>query len=172
MTISKRLFSVFFSVLLAGMLFSCGKKDDNALDCPFTELDWDSTAEDVIAKEGEDHSSYDSIYGGLCYTYPKEYNSRAGTVKYMFDGEDRLVCVAWAYSAASDDDLAAVYDEINDSVAASCGDSGSGADGVGNYGNVWHLAGGDIVLTTMATSEMSVLQYAYLHPLVSKQTTE
>lgn len=163
---SKRFFALFLCLLTMIALSSCGKKEE-VLDCPFTELGWDATAEDVVAKEGEDFSTYDSIYGGLCYTYPKKYEGRAGTVKYMFDDQDRLVNIAWTYSAETPEELAAVYDEINLATAETYGDSGSSADGVGNYGNVWHLEGGDIIITTMSTSEMSVLQYAYLHPLIS-----
>ena len=162
----KRFFILFLCIMATGMLSSCGKKED-ALDCPFTELGWEAAAEDVIAKEGEDYSTYDSIYGGLCYTYPREYKGHAGTVKYMFDGEGRLVNIAWTYSAESPEDLAAVYDEINLAATEAYGDNSQSADGVGNYGNVWHLEGGDIILTSMTTSELSVLQYAYLHPLIS-----
>lgn len=162
-----RFFALFLCLFTAGMLFACGKNGDGALDCPFTELDWDNTAEEIIAAEGEEYSTYDSIYGGLCYTYPKEYEGHTGVIKYMFDEEDRLVSIAWTYNTESSEELAAVYEELNHAAIEAYGDSGKSAEGVGNYGNVWHLEGGDIILTTMSTSELSVLQYSYLHPLIS-----
>ena len=130
----------FLSVLTALLLFcfmtACGQDEGPVLDCPFTELTWNSTIDDMTAAEGENYSTYDSLYGGLCYTYPKEYEGCSGTVKYMFDVEKY-------------------------------GESGYDAGGVGNYGGVWYRENGDIILTTMVTTENKALQYAYLHPLVS-----
>lgn len=85
----------------------------------------------------------------------------------MFDGEERLVSVAWAYTTDSADELTTLYESINESVNEVYGESGYNANGPGNYGNVWHPESGDIVLSTMTSTEGSFLQYAYLHPLVS-----
>lgn len=166
---SKRCFSVFVCLFVTVVSVSCGKTEPSgpALECPFTEMNWNSTIEDVTAAEGEAFSTYDSVYGGLCYTYPKEYAGYSGTVKYMFNEEEALMSVAWAYSAKDADELTALYDSINADVNAQYGESGYQASGVGNYGNVWYLESGDIILSTMITSEMTALQYAYLHPLVS-----
>lgn len=163
----KRSLCLMICMLSACALISCGKADAPAAAAPFTALGWDSTPEDIIAEEGEDFSTYDSIYGGLCYTWPKEYDGCTGTIKYMFDSEERLVCVAWAYTTGSADELATLYESINESVNEVYGESGYNANGVGNYGNVWHPESGDIVLSTMSSTEGSFLQYAYLHPLVS-----
>lgn len=158
---------IFICTVLAGALISCGQAETVSLSCPFTDMDWDSTAEDIIAEEGEGFSTYDSIYGGLCYTWPKEYEGCMGTVKYMFDEENRLVNVAWAYSAENMDALTPLYDAINTSVHELYGDSGDSPNGVGNYGNVWHLESGDIILSVMVSSEFASLQYAYMHPRIS-----
>lgn len=167
--IRKRFLPVCLCLLVTAMSVSCGRGKDTepALDCPFTDMGWDSTVGDVIAAEGENYSTYDSVYGGLCYTYPKEYDGYSGTVKYMFNDQDALMSVAWAYSAQDADELATLYDTINTSVNEVHGESGYHAQGAGNYGNVWYLESGDIILSTMMSSEVMALQYAYLHPLVS-----
>jgi len=167
--------TIHFLSLLTGMLLLCaltacgGEKETGpALNCPFTGLSWDSTVNDMLSAEGKDYSTYDSLYGGLCYTYPKEYEGHTGTVKYMFNEEEELMSVAWAYSTEDTDEIEALYETISASIVAKYGESGYDAGGVGNYGGVWYLESGDIILTTMITSENKALQYAYLHPLVSK----
>lgn len=164
-----------FLSLLTGMLLLCcltacgGEKEtEPVLDCPFTDMKWSSTADDVLSAEGDDYSTYDSLYGGLCYTYPKEYEGYAGTVKYMFNENDELMSVAWAYSADDASEIETLYETISASIVTEYGESGYDAGGVGNYGGVWYLESGDIILTTMITSENKALQYAYLHPSVSK----
>ncbi len=161
----------FLSILTVLLLFcfttACGQDKGPVLDCPFTELTWNSTIDDMTAAEGENYSTYDSLYGGLCYTYPKEYEGCSGTVKYMFDAEDRLMSVAWAYSAETAEELETLYNSISASTVEKYGESGYDANGVGNYGGVWYRENGDIILTTMVTTENKALQYAYLHPLVS-----
>ena len=165
--ISRYVYPILAALLLLCTLTGCGQKENSSFDCPFIELNWDSTIEDMTAAEGDGYSTYDSLYGGLCYTYPKEYEGCSGTVKYMFDGENRLMSVAWAYSAETAEELDALYKKINTSTIEKYGESGYDAGGVGNYGGVWYREKGDIILTTMSTAENKALQYAYLHPLVS-----
>ena len=167
----KQILTVFLYSISLCFLSACGgSSDDTALtlNCPFTEMDWDSTTEDILAAEGTDYSAYDSVYGGICYTYPKTFEGYSGTVKYMFNEDESLMCVAWAYNGTGDEEsLSSLYNIINDSVIDIYGESGYVGNGVGNYGNVWYLESGDIVLTTMLTSDNMALQYAYLHPSVS-----
>lgn len=167
-------FSSFLIVFLLILMSTsaCGrKKEETASICPFAEVFWEDTIDDILHTEGTAYSTYDSVYGGTCYTFPKEYEGYNGTIKYMFDGENQLMCVAWAYGCESEKELLELYDTINTSVNGIYGESSYGANHPGNYGNVWYLESGDIVLTTMITSENKALQYAYLHPLVSKDTT-
>ncbi len=201
----KLFFTILTGILLIFSIAACGQKESGpVLECPFTEVGWEATAEDVaeaeaeslsadaagadsVSSEGEagngdtksesfstnaggsGPSTYDSVYGGTCYTWPKEYNGLMGTVKYMFDDEEKLMCVAWAYGCDDADELLSLYESINGSVNEKYGESGYAADHPGNYGNVWYLETGDIVLTTMITAENKALQYAYLHPLVSNK---
>lgn len=164
------LFSLMIGMLLLCALTACGgeKETGPALDCPFTDLGWNSTIDDMLSAEGNGYSTYDSLYGGLCYTYPKEYEGYAGTVKYMFNEENALMSVAWAYGAENADEIQALYETLSESATAKYGENGYDAGGVGNYGGVWYREDGDIILTTMITSENNALQYAYLHPSVSK----
>lgn len=165
----KRLIILCFCLLPVFFTACSSREKEPVLDCPFTEMNWESTADDVISAEGNDFSTYDSVYGGTCYTFAKEYEGYQGTVKYMFDGENKLMCVAWAYGCEDADELLALYETISASVNSLFGESGYSADHPGNSGNVWYLESGDIVLTTMITSDNKALQYAYLHPLVSNR---
>ena len=170
-------FKHFCSLLICFLLIwtatACGSsKQASEPCCPFTTLGWDSTINNVISVEGNDFSTYDSVYGGTCYTFPKEYEGRQGTVKYMFDGEDRLMCVAWTYGCDDADELLTLYETIDAYTNSSFGESNYNADHPGNYGNVWYREKGDIILSTMITTETKALQYAFLHPLVSNQEAQ
>jgi hypothetical protein len=177
---AKRFTAVLSLCIISSLLAGCGSAGETAaeeettlvLDCPFTDMGWNSTIEDVVSTEGEDYTTYDSVYGGICYTYPKKYTGYEGTIKYMFDDEDQLMCVAWAYGDDDADTLYSLYETINSDLFSRYGDSGYNANGTGNYGNVWYLESGDIVLSTMVTTDTSALQYSYLHPNVSKDTSE
>ena len=96
---SKR-FILLFPVLFALVLCACRKEENPAAPVsPFSDSTWEYTAEDVLAYEGSSPETYDSVYGGICYTYPKTYQEHQGTIKYMFDDKERLMCIAWACSA-------------------------------------------------------------------------
>ena len=55
------------------------------------------TLDDIQALEGDSGESYDSVYDGTTYTYEKEYDGLKGTIKYMFDDKEKLVCLSWMY---------------------------------------------------------------------------
>lgn len=168
-----RYFSVLFTItFLSCSLMGCQKGSDSEKGsiCPFSALTWESSYEDMTALEGNEYESYDSVYEGTAYTYSKEYLGRTGTVKYMFDAENRLMCMAWAYSTDSIDELGEVYDTIHEQVVDAHGESGFDNANSTNYGDVWYLESGDILITAVTTDSETALQYAYLNPLVSKQT--
>ncbi len=147
-------------------------EEDVSFRCPFTELNWESSLEDIITIEGKDYSTYDSVYGGLCYTFPKEYMDLNGTIKYMFDENLNLVCVAWAYTSEDAQELYSLYDTINASVNQIFGESEYNPQNSTNYGNVWYREDGNIILSIMNADFNKALQYAYLHPSVSSQKVE
>lgn len=147
----------------------CGKEENPAPVSPFSELFWDSSAEDMTASEGEPTDSYASVYSGITYVYDKEYHGRNGTLKYMFDGDDKLMCIAWAYEAADADDLDTVYHLLHAEVVDACGQSGYNPSGSTNYGDVWYRADGDIIISAVTAGGKYAMQYAYLNPLVSNQ---
>lgn len=164
-----RVFFILVCLLFtAAGLSACGASAGaRGADCPFSHFVWSSSAEDIIAEEGENYGSYDSVYGGVCYTYPKEFEGLMGTIKYMFDGNGSLVSMAWAYSSDSQEELLDLYERIYASVSAVYGESGYHAGHQTNYGGVWYRENGDIILSTMLTSENKALQYSYLSPAVS-----
>lgn len=156
-------------VAIAGItLFTgcTGSKKHDAV-CPFSDLTWDASPEDVIASEGDDYQTYDSIYNGSTYTFPKRYLEQDGTIKYMFDDKDALMCFAWTVQSDDEASLRSLYDKIHAQLVKSYGESGYNTDKSTNYGDVWHLEQGDIVLSVMKTSSQKALQYSYTHPDVS-----
>lgn len=161
------LFPIILTALFLGFSLSGCQKE--AGDFPFTSLTWESGYEDMIALEGSDHDTYDSVYEGTTYTYAKEYLGRSGTIKYMFDSEDALMCVAWAYGTDSTEELDEVYQTIHQQLVKAYGDSGYHPAHDTNYGDVWYLESGDILISAVTTESQKALQYAYLNPAVSNQ---
>lgn len=166
----------FFTILTTACLLTlsifsagCGKADTSGyLQCPLTAVPWDTAEDDLSEIEGDDYDSYKSVYGGTTYTYSKEYLGQEGTIKYMYDGDGELVCIAWAYDGTEDEEtLYQLYDEIRTEVVSEYGESSRGTDKNTNSGDVWHLDGGNILISTMITESNKALQYSYLCPKVA-----
>jgi hypothetical protein len=162
----KKLTAVCLSLTLLGAAASgCGSNASSTLpDCPFSELKWNSSVKAMQKLEGSDYDTYDSVYGGTTYTYDKEYQGVTGTVKYMFDDKKNLACIAWTYGSDSADELYDLYENIHDDVVADYGDSGYNTEKATNYGDVWYLEDGNIIISTMVTDSQKALQFAYLSP--------
>ena len=161
----KKIYCLFFTLLAALALTGCGGKGSKTLpDCPFSELKWASCIKDMEKTEGKEYDTYDSVYGGTTYTYDKEYQGVTGTVKYMFDDKKQLACIAWAYSSESTEELYQLYETIHQEVVSAHGESGYNTDKETNYGDVWYLDDGNIIISTMVTESQKALQFAYLSP--------
>lgn len=158
--------------LAAGLLVTstlaggCGTAQ--AVDCPFTDLTWEATPDDLFAAEGTEKESYASTYGGTTYTYDGSYMEKDGTLKYMYDENDTLMSVAFAYGSDDEDELHKLYNEIKEETVEKYGESDSQTDGektLGtNYGDVWELKEGHIILSLMLTDQVKALQIAYVNP--------
>lgn len=159
---------ILFGFILYTGIFS----ESTVQSVPFSTIIWTNTLDDIIALEGKNYSTYDSVYGGLCYTYPKEYLGRNGTIKYMTDENYALACIAWTYTSDDTEDLYALYDEINKYTINRFGESGYNPQNSTNYGNVWYREEGNIIISTMLTSTNKALQYAYLNPVVSSEAPD
>lgn len=160
---------LFFFFLPLFLLSGCGTDGSVPPVAPFCDAVWEDTLQDILSYEGNDYETYASVYGGTCYTYPKTYQDRQGTIKYMFDGEERLMCIAWTCSADEEQELYNLYGLIEESVDASLNEENPETDSSSNAGRVWYREDGNIVLSLMITSDLKALQYAYLHPDVSSQ---
>lgn len=134
------------------------------LECPFSGLPWNSTEQELFDAEGNFTSSYASTYGGLTYTYEKSYLNREGIIKYMFDEEGSLASVAWAYTASDADDLNVLYREIQSGVQELYGESEYHTANITNYGDVWKMKKGQIILSAMNVGDNIALQIAYERP--------
>lgn len=156
--------------LLAASAAGCGKKEAA---CPFTTVTWDQTLEDIMELEGSESETYDStVYGGPVYSFPKEYHGLDGTVKYIFDGEDRLVSLAWMYEAEDSEDLKKAYDQIHSEAEDMLGKSGFKYNSdkfaeLTSPGDVWYLETGNVILNSVDAADAKILQYSFLHPDVS-----
>ena len=122
--------------------------------------------------EGTDHETYDSVYGGITYTYPKEYAGVSGTIKYMYDADEKLASIAWAYGSDDADELRGLYETIHSDLVAAHGDSGYNTEKGTNYGDVWYLEDGNIIISAMITDSQKALQYAYISPTQSTAKEE
>ena len=142
------------------------------VECPFTEITWENTPEDVKALEGEPIDSYTSIYYGTTYTYEKEYNGMKGTVKYMFDDQDKLMSMAWLYIPESDEDMQSVYDTLRNETNRLYGKSGFDSNMGTAMGEVWYLEDGNILIGVMSTGVNEAVQYQFFHPDVSSPKPE
>lgn len=168
--ISRTMTALFIIITLCHTLIGCqGTSVSSNAICPFSTLDWTATYEDMIAVEGNGHESYDSVYGGSTYTYTKDYLGETGIIKYMFDAENKLMCMAWAYTTDSMDSLDRIYNTIHQQVVKEHGESGFDNANSTNYGDVWYLESGDILITAVTTESETALQYAYLNPAVSNK---
>ena len=137
--------------------------------CPFTEITWNSTPEDIRALEGELQDSYYSSFKGTTYVYNKEYLGLKGTIKYMFDDEEKLVSIAWLYLPKSDEDMESVYTTLVKQTNKIYGKSGFNSDMTTAKGEVWYLESGNIVIGVMSTGINEAIQYQFFHPEVSSK---
>ncbi|GAA0807338.1 hypothetical protein GCM10008910_47270 [Faecalicatena orotica] len=158
-------------ILFSSVLTGCSSSG-KTVEFPFTSITWDDTIDDMVELEGTSDNTYDSIYGGTTYAYPKEYLDLKGTVKYMYDGDEKLMCVAWVYSADLSDDLEETYDTIHEKLEKAHGESGYNTENSTNHGSVWYLDEGNIILSAVTTDTQKALQYSYLNPAVSTKEDE
>lgn len=160
--------SVLLLISMAFSLFGCSSGSGNVI-CPFTEITWESTLEDVQTSEGELLESYPSTYNGTTYAYDKEYLGLSGRIKYMFDSEENLKSIAWTYLPKSKEDLENVYTELVNQTIKLYGKSGFDSDMTTAKGQVWYLEGGNIMIGVMSTGVNEAIQYQYFHPDVSSE---
>ena len=158
-------------LLLTSISFSfCGcSSASKEVTVPFTEITWESSVEDVQALEGELQDSYYSSYKGTTYVYEKEYLGLSGSVKYMFDDEEKLMSMAWLYLPESDEDLENVYADLLKQTNKLYGKSGFDSDMNSAKGEVWYLEDGNILIGVMSTGVNEAIQYQFFHPEVSSK---
>ncbi len=158
---------LFVLVFTLCTLAGCSQRKDS-VECPFTDITWGNTLEEVLALEGEPVNSYDSTYGGMTYVFDgKEYDGMTGSIKYLFDDEDKLVSMAWMYIPKDNDDRDAVYEDLYDQTEKWYGDCGFESNQETAKGAVWYLEDGNIMIGVMSTGVNEAIQYQYFHPDVS-----
>lgn len=158
-------FTLLFIITISLVVCSCGQTQKT--ECPFTEITWENTLDEVLALEGEPLDSYPSTYSGTTYTFNKDFHDMSGTIKYMFDDNDKLMSMAWVYIPESEDDLEYAYQTLFDETNQLYGESGFNSDMGTAKGNVWYLEDGNIVIGVMSTGVNEAVQYQFFHPDVS-----
>ena len=161
-----KIFAVVLVIIIAA-LSGCSATGAE-MNCPFTELTWDSSKDDMTALEGNLFDSYDSIYNGITYTYPKEYLGNGGMIKYMYDGSGKLCNVSWSFTGEGEDSVMKVYRDVCGEMEKLHGKSRND-DGVGNYCEIWTSNGGTVMASAVITNDTKVMQIAYMNPEISKQ---
>ena len=138
-----------FPLLCILMLFfdGCQKNAAPIPVSPFSDATWEYTKEDIL-----------------------NYQGYQGTVKYMLDANERLMCIAWTYSSTDEQELYTLFESIQQAVYETNGDTSYETDKPTNYGNVWYREEGNIILSTMITTDLKALQYSYLNPEVSSSS--
>lgn len=149
-------------VLVCGLLMGCGNKEP--IDCPYTDLGWETTEEALFEAKGDYIEAYNSTYGGQTYTYEGSYMGRDGIVKYMYDEDGVLMNVAWAYSSDDAEELNTLYKELKAELEDEYGKSDQQVNENTNYGDIWRMKNGDIRMSTMITSSLKAIQIAYVNP--------
>lgn len=143
-------------------LFGCAAKE---VICPFTEIKWENTVEDIFALEGEKYEEGESLYYGDSYVYPKEYKGFEGTIQYMFDEKGKLASMVWLYSSDSGDEILDLYEEISKELTNEYGEGGlSSAFASQVGGNVWYLDGGNIILMASLVADYKAVQFSFVSP--------
>ena len=155
------------SFITAITLSGCSQTSSD-IGCPFSDLSWDASYEEMIKLEGEQYETYDSIYKGTTYTYPKEYLGNPGMIKYMYDDAGKLCNVSWSYTGNDADEVLTVYRAVCDDTVSIRGPSTS-ADGIGNYCEIWASESGTVMANAVITNDTRVMQIAYMSADVSKQ---
>ena len=161
-----------FAILLAccAALSGCGSTA-SSMDCPYTSLSWEDRVDDMTALEGANYETYDSIYHGMTYTYPKSYLDYGGVIKYMYDGDGKLCNVSWSYTGVSEDDVMEVYSAVCDAMSARYG-GGTVDDGVGNLCEMWVLENETIMANAVITDDTKAMQIAFMNADVSQQNNQ
>ena len=154
--------SVILLFLIAMCLFICSCGRSKKAECPFTEITWENTLDEVLALEGEPLDSYPSTYSGTTYTFSKDFHDMSGTIKYMFDDNDRLMSMAWLYIPESKDDLENVYQTLCDETTQAYGESGFDSDMGTAKGNVciWKVETSLSVLCQQESTKLSSTSFS------------
>lgn len=170
--IYKKIAVMLILILCTACLYGC-RQNIEKLTCPFTDITWENTLDDIISYEGsETTNTYESTYSGITYVYSKEYDGYTGTVKYMFDDRDKLVCMAWTYITDSMDELDSLYNHLLEETQDKYGKHGYENENTTSKGNVWYLEDGNITLSAMTTDSAKSIQYSFVHPDVAAEKPE
>ena len=148
------------------LLAACGKKDPE-ITCPFTDVTWENTMDDIKALGGKLNTEVDSAYDGDTYEVATSYLGYDGVVQYMFDDKDKLVNMTWIYTGDSADEIKELCEELVEKTEKTHGKSGYDYELGTNAGYVWYSDSGNVILSYFATDELKMLQYSYKHPDVS-----
>lgn len=159
---------LIFTLLCTLLLPSCGKKTTLDTIAPFTQAVWDSTLEHICSFEGEEYEQTVSVYGGYSYIFPKTYLDTKGSIQYMFDGDEKLVGVAWFYIGNNQETAEDIYDSLNTETTQLFGKTDSNDDSTLYTSKKWTVDGRSILLVNFSQNDEYAVQISYISEEVNK----
>ena len=147
------------------LLFSgCGKQKES--DIPFTDMNWNSTFEDVSKEYGEAINIVTSYYGEA-YDYASTFENMDGYTRYTFDQDGQLTSAAFIYECEDGEELPAKYENIHSKLETKYGKTNEYNVDATTITDIWRLNSGNIMLIALISSDYNAIMYTYLNPTVS-----
>ncbi len=159
-------------ILIAMVIFTipAAAPAETAQHCPYTDMWWGATADQVLALEGEEPvQTYPSIYMGITYVYPKKYMDASGQIKYMFNENKELMGLAWMYASQDTQAVISVYNDIYTRLEKELGTSNVASTNNTNAGGVWYTEHSDVLINLVSMEGTTALQCTYINPVASQR---
>ena len=153
---------VLIVVCLSTALLTTGCKSKETTAAPFTELNWESTLEDMQSAYGTDYETTLS-YVGDTYIYSGEYEKMAGQIRYSF-ADDTLASAVFIYESEDGEELASIYDSLHSKYETKYGESGEYETSATTMTDIWRLDTGNIMLVALISSDYNAIMVSYLDP--------
>ena len=114
---------------------------------PISDLNFDSTYDDMIRKEGTPKDKFSSEQVGTVYKYDYTYEGMQGTLQYRFGDDGKLYLIGWFYDTR---DVKALAQKLEKEFEEKYGKPyyDDGADNMVGYVWMWkwHIDGADLIL--------------------------
>ena len=150
------LFLITSVLLFTLCLGGCARK---ITACPFSDLRWDATEEELIEVQSLDTT--ESLYGGNSYTGYRDYLGNSGVIKYHFNTDQELAAISWSFEGEPEE-VDAVFTQLVQATNKYLGrNTGVDTTGVNNFGRVWETEDIKAVVAVVTSSDYNAVQILY-----------